>query len=637
MASSGIIVGIDLGTTFSLVAVCDDAGPRVLLDEHGESRFPSVVSIDLAADGAPEIRAGWPARGCAVERPRSTIYSVKRLVGRAYADVIDELGHLAYDVVAGPRGTVEVEIAGRRYSPEQISAIILTSLKRRAEQALGCEVRRAVITVPAYFDDAQRQATRNAAAAAGLEVIRIINEPTAAALAYGVGLRGLQSAARAPGGGPVALPQPRCHDEPVTTGGAEGGNETVAVYDLGGGTFDVSILRLEAGVSQVLSTAGDTELGGDDFDRLISTLVTREVSQQFGVSIDSPRTRQALRTLAENVKIRLSDADSAEIELDIGTGRAYRRTITREEFERLATPLIDKTIALIRRAIRDAGLTPRQIDQVVLVGGSTRVPLVRRRVADVFEKAPYTALNPDEVVALGASIQAAILGGGQLGTMLLDVTPLSLGVETMGGAFGKLILRNATIPCRAVERFTTFVDGQTAIKINVLQGERELARDCRSLGTFELRGIPAMPAGIPKVEVEFLVDANGILNVAAREERSGVQASIQIAPNRGLTQDEVERMAREGIAHGRADLAAHRRVDLCNQVAFDTHKTEQMLERVGDRLGVEERRRITDDIAALRRLAETSSDLDELHRALDSFGRSTLRLAEIGISEALKR
>ncbi|MCC6357411.1 MAG: Hsp70 family protein, partial [Phycisphaerales bacterium] len=314
-----------------------------------------------------------------------------------------------------------------------------------------------------------------------------------------------------------------------------------------------------------------------------------------------------------------------------------RRTITRVEFESLAAPLIDRTIALVRRAIRDAGLIPGQIDEIVLVGGSTRVPLVRRKVAEAMERTPYTALNPDEVVALGASIQAAILGGAKLDMMLLDVTPLSLGIETMGGAFGKLILRNATIPCRAVERFTTFVDGQTAIKINVLQGERELARDCRSLGTFELRGIPPMPAGIPKVEVEFLIDANGILNVAAREERSGAQASIQIVPNRGLTHDEVDRMAREGIAHGREDIAAHRRVDLCNQVAFDTHKTEQMLERVGDRLTAGERERIVADIAGLRRLAETSGDLDELHRALDAFGRSTLRLAEIGISEALRK
>lgn len=636
-AQPDIIVGIDLGTTFSLVAVCDESGPRVLTDERGEARFPSVVSIEDTDAGEPTLRVGWAARESAVEHPRSTIYSVKRLVGRSYADVADDLAYLAYRVVPGPRETVEVEIDGRRYSPEQISAIILTSLKRRAEEALGVEVRRAVITVPAYFDDAQRQATRNAAAAAGIEVVRIINEPTAAALAYGVGLRDLSAAAAGRAGGSISLPLQRCHEETAQPEKTSRKSETVAVYDLGGGTFDVSILRLEAGVSQVLSTAGDTHLGGDDLDRLITTLVTTEVSEQFGLSIDSPRTRQALRTLAEKVKIRLSDAASADVELDLGGGRVYRRTITRVEFESLAAPLVDRTIALVRRAIRDAGLIPGQIDEIVLVGGSTRVPLVRRKVAEAMERTPYTALNPEEVVALGASIQAAILGGAKLDMMLLDVTPLSLGIETMGGAFGKLILRNATIPCRAVERFTTFVDGQTAIKINVLQGERELARDCRSLGTFELRGIPPMPAGIPKVEVEFLIDANGILNVAAREERSGAQASIQIVPNRGLTHDEVDRIAREGIAHGREDIAAHRRVDLCNQVAFDTHKTEQMLERVGDRLTPAERQRIVADIAALRRLAETSGDLDELHRALDAFGRSTLRLAEIGISEALKQ
>ena len=564
------------------------------------------------------------------------------MIGKGLEELRKELPFLAYAVEAGPRDTVQVEIDGRHYTPEEISSLILRSLRERAERHFGRRVYKAVVTVPAYFDDTQRQATRDAGQAAGLDVIRIINEPTAAALAYGIGVRAALDEKS-----PCAEPHiPREHT-PLPIAGCGGQSprgtskatqgQTVAVYDLGGGTFDVSILRIDDGVFQVLSTAGDTHLGGDDFDRTIITLVQAEVQSQFGLTVDSPMTKQALRGLAEAVKIRLSETGQARIELDLDAGRIYQREITRSEFESRCEELIERTIKLCRGAVADAGLTIEQIQQVIVVGGSTRMPLVRRRVGEAFGRAPYTALNPDEVVAIGAAMQASVLRGDELDMLLLDVTPLSLGIETLGGAMGKLIMRNTTIPCRATENFTTFVDGQTAIKFNVLQGERELAQDCRALAEFELRDLPPMPAGMPKVEVEFLIDANGILNVSAIEQRSGKQAGIQIVPNHGLTRAEVDRIEHESIAFAQEDINAHRRVDLINQVEFDTQKTRQMLEKVGHLMEPGQRERIENASAELRKLAETTDDLDRLHNALSEFGRSTLPLAELGIREALKK
>jgi molecular chaperone DnaK (HSP70) len=626
------IIGIDLGTTFSLVAYADEQGPRMLRDENGDGRLPSVIGVLTGDDGQPKVTIGWPARNHAVENPSTTIYSVKRLIGKGLADIERELPFLSYAVRRGERDTIVVDIDGRPFTPEEISSVILRALRERAEQQLGCEVRKAVITVPAYFDDAQRQATRDAGLAAGLEVLRIVNEPTAAALAYGIGvdsMSGQDSAKSSTGHTP--LPMTRCSDS-ATPATAADQAETIAVYDLGGGTFDISIMRLEAGVFQVLSTAGDTRLGGDDFDRVLIQLVQSEVREQFQVEIDSPVTRQALRGLAEAVKIRLSEQEQAQLELDLGEGRTYSRTITRADYAELCKDLVQRTLKLMDQALRDAKLRVQDLAHIILVGGSTRMPMIREAVAEHYGTTPYTALNPDEVVATGAAVQAAILAGHSFDMLLLDVTPLSLGVETMGGAMGKLIVRNTTIPCRAVEKFTTFIDGQTGIKINVLQGERELAKDCRLLGEFELKGIPPMPAGLPKIEVEFLIDANGILRVSAKETRSGKQASIQIIPNHGLTRDEVQRIADESVEFAREDVDAHRRIDLVNQVAFDTHKAEQMLAKVGDELDSAERQRITRDIAELRRLADSTDDLDALHQALDAFGKSTLGLAELGIT-----
>ena len=598
--SKPFILGIDLGTTNSLGAYMTAGGPVVVRDPDGNALVPSFVA--LAPDGRATV--GSRAKKHAVENPLSTVYSVKRLMGKSLDDVRADMKFLPYAIVEGPHQTVRVRIDGKLLSPQELSAIILREIKARAEAAVGHEITEAVITVPAYFDDAQRQATRDAGRIAALTVRRIVNEPTAAALAYGLDRK-----------------EDAC----------------IAVYDFGGGTFDVSVLRVAGGVFQVLSTDGDTHLGGDDLDRELIELMTTELREQFGRELSfPPSTRQALRDFAETTKIRLSDGPQARIEVDLGGGRVFRRTISREEFERRSEKWVDHTIEHCRQALRDAAVVPAQIDEVVMVGGCTRIPMVRRRVEEFFGRRCYTALNPEEVVALGAAVQAGILAGINRDTLLLDVIPLSLGIETLGGAMGKLIMRNSTVPCQASENFTTYVDGQTSVDIHILQGERELAKDCRSLGKFQLRGVPPMPAGMPRIEVSFLVDANGILNVAAREARSGKEASVQVTPSHGLTRDEVEAMVKESYARAVEDLSAHRLIDLRNEAARILKAIDKSLAHAGDALTTEQRANLDAAVVMLKAKMD-SDDPDELYAAMTAANDAAAPLTERQMDEVLKK
>jgi Fe-S protein assembly chaperone HscA len=609
------VVGIDLGTTNSLVAYME-AGPSeaqpdapgkgvfVLPGEDGSNLVPSVVALDK--DGRMVV--GNAAREALLTSPDRAVYSVKRLMGRGVEDVQEELKlfpfRLADDLAPGE--VLRIRLGERSYTPPEISAQILRQLKRNAERFFGAPVKQAVITVPAYFNDAQRQATKDAGRIAGLEVLRLVNEPTAASLAYGLDRKQ---------------------------------NGTIAVYDFGGGTFDVSILKLKDGIFEVIATNGDTHLGGDDIDNLMIAVAVEDIAGDLKVDVRRyPELVQRLRSAMIEAKIALSSAEAVDVEVALPDGRLYQRRITREMFEEMAEAIVERTLGPCRQALKDAGLTAGQVDEVVLVGGSTRIPLVRRQVEALFGRKPHTELNPDEVVALGAAVQANILAGGSAETkdmLLLDVTPLSLGIEALGGVTAKIIHRNSTIPASALEHFTTGVDGQISVAIHVLQGEREMAKDCRSLARFDLKGIPPMPAGLPRIEVRFLIDANGIMHVSAREQRSGKEAEIQVQPSYGLTDEQVENMILDSFDNAEKDLAER-------QLVESRREAETILgalvkgrnSEAWNMLSMTEQMKV-DELERALRVAMGSEDHNQIRRAIDELNTATMRLAELMMDAAV--
>jgi len=598
------IIGIDLGTTNSLVAYMEDDRPVVIPGEDGSNLVPSVVALDEG----DQIIVGNGARKYLIETPERAVYSVKRLMGRGVEDVQDELKlfpfRLADDLAAGE--VLRIKLGNKTYTPPEVSAFILRQLKRNAERYFGGPVTKAVITVPAYFNDAQRQATKDAGRIAGLDVLRLVNEPTAASLAYGL-------------------------DKKETA--------TVAVYDLGGGTFDISILKLHEGIFEVIATNGDTHLGGDDIDNLLIAIALDDIQGDLG--LDVRRSGEAVQTIRKAVidaKIALSSNDQTTLDIELPGGKRYQRTITREQYEQLIRPVVDRTVGPVRQAMKDAGLTPQQIDEAVLVGGSTRIPLVRKLVEDQFQRTPHADLNPDEVVALGAAVQADILSGGSEATkemLLLDVTPLSLGIESLGGGVVKIIHRNSTIPESATEHFTTGVEGQTSVAIHVVQGERELAKDCRSLARFDLKGIPPMPAGLPRIEVKFLLDANGILHVSAREARSGKEAEIEVQPSYGLTDEQVEGMILESFDYAEEDFAQRQVIEARNEgdtimAALEKGRKSPAWQQLTSR----ERADIGKLEDALKAVMP-HQDYQAIRSAIDALNQATMHLAELMMDSAV--
>jgi len=601
----GRTVGIDLGTTNSLVAYVDakTGEPKCIPGPSGSTLCPSVVSLD--PDGS--IIVGEPARRRLLTQPERTIYSVKRLMGRGPADVQSELKLFPFRIDPASKSVIRVQLGDKIFTPPEISSFILRELKNWAEAYFGETVDRAVITVPAYFNDAQRQATKDAGKIAGLEVLRLVNEPTAAALAYGL------------------------HEKQ---------RGTVAVYDLGGGTFDISVLKListsEGDIFQVLSTNGDTHLGGDDIDNLLQAFVHEEILQDDQIDF-SPHGElaQELRKELIALKHRLSETDRATLRFPLPGGKVFEHEFTRGALEALIRPVVDRTMAPVRQALADAQLSPKQVEEVVLVGGTTRTPLIRRTVHEFFNRKPHTELNPDEVVALGAAVQANTLEHGVQNMLLLDVTPLSLGIETYGGAVAKIIPRNSTIPASAQEMYTTGVDNQTGIDIHVLQGERELAKDCRSLARFNLR-IPAAPAGLPRVEVKFLIDANGILQVAAKDLRNGVEHLIEVQPSYGLNDADIERMLEESIEYAEQDFAERQLIEARTEAeAILTATAKALGNPKSASLSEPERVKVEQTVAALQE-AVTGTDYKLIRKKIDELNQATEHLAEILMNSAVQ-